>query len=151
MNDPSTRPPIFPRGPLLVGFGLVAVSLIGAVIGRGTDAGTIQPAGSAVTQRELRFEDRSDGAVIVYAGADSRPLDVLTGENGFLRGTLRGLARARRMEGASPAAPFRLTAWSSGGLTLDDPVTGRRIELEAFGPTNTAVFARLLTLQGGTL
>lgn len=150
MSNPSSRP-VFPRGPLLAGFALVAVSLIVAVAGRGGDAGAIQPAGSAVTERELRFEDRSDGAVVVYAGSDSRPIDVLTGENGFLRGTLRGLARARRMEGASPAAPFRLTAWSGGGLTLDDPTTGRRIELQAFGPSNTAVFARLLTLQGGTL
>lgn len=150
MSVPSSRP-VFPRGPLLGAFAVVAVSLIVAAAGRGTDTGAIEPAGSAVTERELRFEDRSDGAVVVYAGAERRPIDVLMGENGFLRGTLRGLARARRMEGASPAAPFRLTGWSSGRLTLDDPSTGRRIELDAFGPANTAVFARLLTLQGGTL
>lgn len=150
MREPSRRP-VFPRGPLLVGFALVAIALITATVGRSTDTGATQPAGSAVTERELRFEDRSDGAVVIYAGAENQPIDVLTGENGFLRGTLRGLARARRMEGASPAAPFRLTAWSSGRLTLDDPLTGRRVELEAFGPVNTAVFARLLTLQGGTL
>jgi hypothetical protein len=35
-------------------------------------------------------------------------------------------------------------------LTLDDPATGRHIELEAFGSTNTAVFGRLLTAHGGT-
>lgn len=150
MSIPSSRP-VFPRGPLLGAFALVAASLIAAAVGRVGDAEAIQPAGSAVTERELRFEDRSDGAVVIYAGAERRPIDVLTGENGFLRGTLRGLARARRMEGASPAAPFRLTAWSSGRLTLDDPSTGRRVELDAFGPVNTAVFARLLTLGGGTL
>ena len=40
--------------------------------------------------------------------------------------------------------PFRLTHWSDGRLSLEDPSTGRRIELDAFGPTNTAVFARLM-------
>ena len=45
---------------------------------------------------------------------------------------------------AAPVRPFRLTRWSDGRLSLDDPATGRRIELDAFGPTNTAVFAHLM-------
>ena len=46
--------------------------------------------------------------------------------------------------------PFRLSAWSDGRLTLDDPATARHIELQAFGSTNTEVFAQLLTAHGGT-
>ncbi len=32
--------------------------------------------------------------------------------------------------------PFRLTRWSDGRLSLDDPATDRHVDLEAFGPTN---------------
>ena len=142
------KQPIFPRGPLIVAFTAVGLALLAAVAGRASGGDVSPPTGTAVMQRDLRFEDRDDGAVVIYAGAERRPLDTLVGENGFLRGTLRGLARTRKAEGVSAQAPFRLTAWSSGRLTLDDPSTGHRVELEAFGPTNTAVFARLLALRG---
>ena len=66
------------------------------------------------------------------------------GEQGFIRGILRSMARQRRGEGLSAAQPFHLVAWADGRITLDDPATGERIELEAFGPTNAAVFATLL-------
>ncbi|MBC7781542.1 MAG: photosynthetic complex assembly protein PuhC, partial [Proteobacteria bacterium] len=33
---------------------------------------------------------------------------------------------------------------ADGRLTLADPATGQRIDLESFGPTNAAVFARLI-------
>jgi hypothetical protein len=32
---------------------------------------------------------------------------------------------------------------TDGRLTLQDPSTGQRIDLESFGPTNAAVFASL--------
>ncbi len=44
--------------------------------------------------------------------------------------------------------PFRLSAWSDGRLTLEDPATGRAVDLEAFGPTNEATFVRLLPISG---
>ena len=69
---------------------------------------------------------------------------VLTGEAGFLRATLRGLAQQRLREDMGSAQPFRLTRWADGRLTLDDPATQRHIELEAFGVSNEAVFADLL-------
>ena len=43
--------------------------------------------------------------------------------------------------------PFKLIARTDGRLTLFDPVTGQRIDLESFGPTNAAVFAPFLTMQ----
>ena len=33
-------------------------------------------------------------------------------------------------------------------MTLDDPATGRRIDIKAFGPSQTEAFARLLTREG---
>jgi len=73
---------------------------------------------------------------------------VAPGTNGFLRGTLRGLARERKRQGIGPEAPFRLTAHDDGRLTLADPATGRRVDLESFGPTNAAVFSQLLVAGG---
>ena len=57
---------------------------------------------------------------------------------------MRGLARERRMHGIGSEAPFTLTQWRDGELTLTDSATGRSIELNAFGTTNRAAFAALL-------
>jgi putative photosynthetic complex assembly protein len=142
--------PAFPRAPLLGAGVLILLALTAAVAGRvfGPEG---MPTPSAVQiQRDLLFADRADGAVVVTDERDNAPVAVLTGQNGFLRGTLRGMARTRRSEGLGPGQPFRLTGWSDGRLTLTDPATGRHIELEAFGSANEAVFAKLLTEKGGT-
>jgi putative photosynthetic complex assembly protein len=57
---------------------------------------------------------------------------------------LRGLARERRQHGIGAEPPFRLTLWANGALSLVDTATGRVIELDGFGQTNRAAFARLL-------
>jgi putative photosynthetic complex assembly protein len=69
------------------------------------------------------------------------------GEAGFLRGALRALARERRKRDLGAEAAFELIARGDGRLTLNDPATGERIDLESFGPTNFATFARLLTAK----
>ena len=113
-------------------------------MGRATRSGDDTPAATAVQARDLLFYDRADGAVLVEAPADNHAVDVFTGEQGFLRGTLRGFARTRRLAGLGPDTPFHLARWSDGRLTIDDPATGQHVELLAFGPTNAAVFAPLL-------
>lgn len=134
-----------PHPPLALGFVLAALSVVGAGTWRMTHHADATPAGRPVQQRDLVFEDRADGAVVVREAAGLGTVEVFEGENGFLRGTLRGMARTRKAEGVGPSAPFRLATWSDGRLTLDDPATGRHVELLAFGPDNAAVFARLLT------
>lgn len=142
----------FPRGPLLGAGALVAVAILSAVAGRLAGSSTAPPDSTVLAARELRFEDRLDGSVLVSDASDGRQVDVAAaGTNGFLRATLRGLARERRRQGveARADAPFRITAWADGRVTLDDPATGRRVELEAFGQTNEEAFARLLPAPGG--
>lgn len=136
----------FPRVPLAIGFALVGLSVVAAAAGRLSLAPEAPATGTPVAARDLVFEDRDDGAVVARAAGSGRTVEVFEGENGFLRGTLRGLARTRRAEQASPALPFHLAQWPDGRLTLDDPATGRHIELLAFGADNAAVFARLLAL-----
>ena len=106
------------------------------------DAGAVQA--RVERQRLLRFADRDDGAVVATGASDGAVVAVITGQNGFLRGTLSGLARIRRLEGIGAEPPFRLTLYVNHRLVLDDPATAKTIELEAFGPTNEAVFAELL-------
>jgi putative photosynthetic complex assembly protein len=137
---------LIPRGVLVGAGALIALTVAAAAAARVSGIGTTEPPVSApVESRELRFEDRDDGAVAVYEAADGSTVDVLApGTNGFVRGVMRGLARERKRQEIGQQPPFRLTRWADGRLTLDDTATGRRIELAAFGPTNTGAFARLL-------
>lgn len=147
MTDPA-QPPLFPRF-VLIGAGVVvAVTiLLAAVTVNFIGIDTYPPTAPAVASLSLRFEDRPDGSVAVLDARNDAVLDVLApGSNGFVRGTLRGLARQRKLEDVGPATPFRLTAYADGRVALEDTGTGRRIDLEAFGQTNLQAFARLLSL-----
>jgi len=100
---------------------------------------------AAVSVREFRFEDRADGSIAVLDASGRQLVDtVAPGTNGFLRGTLRGLARERKRQGVGPEVPFRMVGHADGKLTLEDPGTGRRVDLGSFGPTNAAVFAQIM-------
>ncbi len=100
-------------------------------------------------QRALHFEDRPDGDVAVLDARDRREIARFSGEQGFLRGALRTLARERLRRGLGPAEPFALTGHGNGRMTLSDPSTGTRIPIESFGPSNVAVFAPLRDAGGG--
>lgn len=140
--------PSLPRR-LLLGAGLlVGFSLVLATTGRLTGLGrTSLPESRVVTSRELRFLDRPDGSVAVLEPSDGSEVETLpAGTNGFLRGVLRGLARDRKLAGVGDGPPFRLVRWADGRLSLEDPTTGRRVDLGAFGAGNAEAFARLLLL-----
>jgi putative photosynthetic complex assembly protein len=135
-----------PRAALVAAATLVLVCLACVALVRLTGVGAARyPDAAAVEVRELRFEDRADGAIRVVDPRDGREVDVLTGPNGFVRGTLRGFARERKRQGIGPEQPFRLIGRADGRLTLEDPATGRRVDLESFGPTNAAAFAQLMS------
>jgi putative photosynthetic complex assembly protein len=142
--------PTLPRG-LLIGAGVLVVSsllVVAAARLTGYKPDTPPPS-TVVASSELRFEDRPDGAVLIYNQADDRLVDTLKpGTNGFVRGVLRGLVRERRADHVGAVPPFRLTRWADGRLSLDDPSTGRHVDLEVFGPTNAGAFADILTASG---
>jgi len=139
-----------PRGALAGAALLVLLSLALVGIARLTGFKPAAPAAStAVASFDLRFEDRSDGSVLIYTSSDGRLVDTLApGTNGFVRGVLRGVVRERRAEHIGESPPFRLTRWADGRLSLDDPSTGRHVDLEVFGPTNAAAFAAILIASG---
>jgi len=131
---------------LLAAAGLIVATLILVMVSR--SAGIIESGPSskeAVAEQVLRFEDRPNGSIAVFAGRDGPLIDVMgPGTNGFLRGTLRALVRERRLKGVTDRAPFRLVQGADGSLILHDPSTDRRLDLRAFGPTNARAFAGLL-------
>ena len=140
----------FPIAPLVGASMLVVIALVGVAAFRASGLETTHVADSPVVSRTaLRFEDQANGSILVLSGREGTVVDIVApGTNGFLRGTLRGLARERHRQGIGPEQPFQLSGHADGRLTLADPATGRHVNLEAFGPTNAAVFVRLLQLQG---
>ena len=135
-----------PKGLLIAMAALVLIALVGTAAVRLSGAVIRSPDASAVATRSLRFEDRADGSVAVLDGRTGLELERVQGEAGFLRGALRAMARERRKRDLGSEAPFDLIGRADGRLTLSDPATGERIDLESFGSTNAATFARLLTL-----
>ncbi len=141
---------LIPRRAVLGGFAALGLTLAGVAAVRWSGAPVREPDARTVARRELRFADRPDGGIAVVDAASGALLDVVHGEQGFLRGTLRGLARERRRRGLTGADPLQLIARADGRLTLADASTGERIELESFGPSNVAVYARWLELSPST-
>jgi len=95
--------------------------------------------------RDLKFVDLDDRSVeVLDARTNERITRVPAGSEGFMRATLRGLARERLRLGGSSDQPFRLSVWDDGRVRLQDVATGRIIALEAFGPTNREAFASLV-------
>ena len=132
------------RAPMLLMVVAAMVTLVGVAAVRLSGVSIHTPDAPAVVTRQLRFEDRTDGSIAVIDMRDHSLAASFTGEQGFLRGALRALARERRRAGFGPEQPFELVGREDGRLTLQDPMTGQRLDLESFGPTNAGVFAKLL-------
>lgn len=143
----SQAPDTFPRWVLWTAAFLLLFTLGGVALVRVTGNGPDQLSAATVSERLLRFEDRAGGGVAVIDGETDRLLTTLTGELGFLRGAIRALARDRIARKIGPEQPFKLISRTDGRLTLYDPVSGQRVDLESFGPSNAAVFAPFLTMQ----
>lgn len=143
----GATPDSFPQWVLYCAGGIIAFSLISVGLIRITGNGPDQLAAAPTVQRSLLFQDQKDGGVLVADGLTGEKLTVLHGEQGFVRGALRALTRERYSRGIGSDKPFDLIARVDGRVTLMDPSTGQRVDLESFGPTNTAEFARFLAMQ----
>lgn len=136
---------MIPPGLLAAMGALALVSLVAVAAVRWSGMPIHTPDAPAAATRLLRFEDRPDGGIAVIDAKSGREVEHVQGEAGFVRGALRAMARERRIQSVGPEAAFELVGRADGRLTLVDPTTGARIDLESFGPTNAAAFARLLT------
>jgi len=124
---------------------LLTFTVAAVTLGRGTPS-AVPPAATTEAEavRDLHFEDTEGGDVLVRDARTGREIALLPpGSNGFIRATLRGLARERRQSEHGAASPFRVAAWRDGRVVLTDTATGRAVELLAFGVTNAEAFAKL--------
>lgn len=137
---------IVPTPALVMAAALVVVVIGLAVAARWFNTGAFRETTAAVAvERSLRFTDALDGGILVTDGATGVEAAALPpGTNGFLRGALRTLSRARRAAGLGSEAPFRLVRYVDGRLLLHDPATGQHVTITSFGPTQVAAFDRLL-------
>ena len=146
---PNDRSNGMPRAVLIFAAVLIA-SDRGAWSARMTGFGRVRRPRRAGPELALRFDDQDDGRSLVRRAGDGATIYRVAPEtNGFIRDaaarpcarTPRAGRRRRNARSFSPAGP---TARSS----LDDPTTGRRVELEAFGHTNAGAFAQLFQASG---
>lgn len=99
----------------------------------------------ALESATLTFEDKPDGTLAVLDASTRREVTrVAPQTNGFIRGVLRGMFRQRKLESIDRSAEFLLAREASGRLTLTDPASGRKVDLDSFGPTNSEAFAAIL-------
>jgi putative photosynthetic complex assembly protein len=154
MSEPFENVP-FPHWPLRAAAGLAVFALVATCLARYYGVGTVlQPESAVRLERDLLFLDHNASAGAGFGAGGVDVIDARTGakidslqpgSDGFMRATLRGLARERKRNGFGPEVPFHLALHEDGTLTLLDPATARKIQLQAFGPSNSGAFARLLT------
>jgi putative photosynthetic complex assembly protein len=142
----------FPRKVLIAATALLVFTITAAFAARVTGVGASTEREAAAREvRELRFDDRDDGAVVIREASNGQLVEVLEpGTSGFVRIVMRVLARERKLNDQGREVPFRLVRWTDGRLSIEDPTTRRRIDLGAFGAVNTAAFAQLLPAGGTT-
>ncbi|WP_281299790.1 MULTISPECIES: photosynthetic complex assembly protein PuhC [unclassified Iodidimonas] len=140
----------FPRVFLLAAAGLIGLTILTAALSRWTGSYHIAPPeAELISSRSLYFADHESGAVIVTDAATGQEIARLeAGGHGFTRAMMRSLAQERMAHGISAQTPFRLSLWANGRLSLQDPETGRLVDLNAFGPTNAGAFAVLMPSAG---
>jgi len=125
-----------------IGVMLLAI-LVAVGLARWSGLDPRTPDAAVQWQRDLHFRDAAGGDIVVLDHPSGLQVAQFSGEQGFIRSTLRALARERHRENLNGDAPFSLIGRADGRMTLQDPSTGQRIDLESFGTSNAAVFASL--------
>lgn len=145
MSDPFGDRP-FPKQFLWAASGLVGLALLTTTVATLTGWGKTEfPDTAEVASLSLVFEDRADGAVVVRDAGTGDLIETFDpGTNGFVRGVMRGFARERMMNAVGSEPPFRIVRWADGRVSIEDPQTGRVVDVGAFGPDNAAAFAGLI-------
>ena len=145
VEEPKRWQP-YPTVPLAAAASLIVITLVAtAWVSLSGNRPATYVTDNVVTSVDLLFVDLDDGSLEVLDAANGNTLGTLEPDaDGFLRSTLRAMARARRAAGEDVDAAFAIKQTSDNRLLLVDTVTDQRVDLWAFGPTNAAAFARFL-------
>jgi putative photosynthetic complex assembly protein len=135
----------FPRHAVHFGAALVGLAIVFAGVARTTDIGATRVVTAPTVELvSLRFLDDPAGGINVETEKGAHIAHFAAGEGGFLRGVMRGFARDRRARELGSEPAFEVARHMDGRLTLADPQSGRVIELNSFGPSNSGLFETLL-------
>ena len=130
--------------PIIGLFALLAVILACVAVWQWLRPAPLAKISDPIVERSLAFRDEPDGSISVTDTVSGQRIAEFRGEQGFVRGTLRALARERKRQGLGASSPLTLALQSDRRLTLKDPATGELIDLASFGTTQREVFASLL-------
>ena len=102
-------------------------------------------AGPSVVSERIIVRDLPNGAVgIFHAESGAAIVRYESGQGAFVRTIFRSLVRDRRVQGVSAEPIFILYTLADGDITVEDPSTNSRIQLEAFGEPNAEHFRHML-------
>ena len=102
-------------------------------------------AGPSVVSERIIVRDLPNGAVgIFHAESGAAIVRYESGQGAFVRTIFRSLVRDRRVQGVSAEPIFILYTLADGDITVEDPSTHSRIQLEAFGEPNAEHFRQML-------
>ena len=102
-------------------------------------------AGPSVVSERIVVRDLANGAVgIFHAESGAAIVRYESGQGAFVRTIFRSLVRDRRVRGVSAEPVFILYSLAGGDITVEDPSTNSRIQLEAFGQPNAEHFRQML-------
>ncbi|MEO1205397.1 MAG: photosynthetic complex assembly protein PuhC [Pseudomonadota bacterium] len=153
-KDHSKAPP-FPKGALYAAAGVIAFSLVlttfAVLMGYRM---TWTPPAEAVAIRAIHFDisnapndiiNNSTGDITIYdAETKQRLAQMPAATNRFVKSLASGLDFQRKRKGLATTPAYEVVRWDDGRLSLRDPITGKQIELAAFGRNQVMIFAKLL-------
>lgn len=124
---------------------VLIILLIGSARLAGYQPPSSLPNEPALQSREIAVEDSTLGSVVVRDAKTGEQIAIYkSGEGSFFRATLRTLVHDRMHKGLTQNGNFRLEMHSGNQLFLIDEVSRKTLSMNAFGPSNTAVFAALM-------
>lgn len=149
MSDHADRHSDNVHIPRIVARGLVALvvfAFLAVMLGRATNTGLVMtPQATAVEARALLFTNVAGGELAITDSVSGQHVALLSADgDGFIRGVLRGLSRGRAVTRTTGDDVYVLTRYDDGRLSIADPVSGERFDLNSFGTDNLNAFARLL-------
>ena len=150
ISTPASRNRIPPL-PLALSFGmaLVALALVAGARLVGVSPEQTLPGAAVVDSRLISIEQAPDGRITVSDATTGQPIaNSAPGVEGFLRGALRGLNRIRMADASLKGEPYRLERLANSQILLIDTGSGVTLDLNAYGRSNAAVFAKYLETTG---
>ncbi|BDA85220.1 hypothetical protein Sa4125_27620 [Aureimonas sp. SA4125] len=145
-QPPATTRTKDPHGKAAMACGLmIALALVLAFLGRNERQPVVIDPAAVSRSLDLSFRDMADGSVMAVNAKTGEDIQIIApGTGGFVRVTMRSYAKERQLHGFTDAAPFLLAEMNNGTVLLQDPLTGRTMHLNAFGPANVGAFEALL-------